>query len=102
MALNCSRTLTAAATKLVMIEEKNLTVANIARWRRSCEGNTLLLAGSLEVEHRVSGSESFWDVYWLALRSVLVSPQAAPLFHLGGEGDVVVQKLAILGEGEEI
>ena len=79
-----------------------LTVSNIARWRRSCEGNTFLLAGSLEVEHRVSGSESFWDVYWLALRSVLVNPQAAPLFHLGGEGDVMVQKLAILGEGEEI
>ena len=57
MALNCSRTLT-AATKLVMIENL-LTFSNVAGWRRSSEGNTLLLEGSLEVEHSVSCSQPF-------------------------------------------
>ena len=78
--------------------EDELTFSDVARWRRSSEGNALLLVGGLEVDNRVSRSENFWNEDRRTLGCVLVHPPATFLLHLRGERDVVIQKLAVLDE----
>ena len=79
--------------------ENDLTFSDVARWRRSSEGNTRLILGPPEVVNRVSPSERFWNKDWRTLGSALVVLPTTFQLHLGGERDVVIQKLAVLDEG---
>ena len=98
-------------------ENVPLTFPNVARWGRPGERNALLPLRSFEVEHGVTGSQPFQDQgqRWLknnrncktspfgyidrcALGFFFVVPSTTSELHLGGEGDVVVQELAPLGE----
>ena len=58
-----------------------------------------MFLGGFEVEYGVSALESRWNKEWRTLGSVLVDLLTTSLFHLRGERDVVIQKLAVLDEG---
>ena len=72
------------------------TFSNVAGWRCSGEGNTLLSVGCREVVHVVPFSEPSRNENWRALRFVLKYCETTFQLHLRGEGDVVVQKLTVL------